>query len=136
MSEKIYISWEHYTRLIDKVITENNLSQYQYIYGIPRGGLIVALLLSYKTNMPLIYDYQIISNEHRSKVLVVDDIVDSGMTRSQFMNNKFACLHLKPWARPKPDFFARLTKDWIVYPWEEEYYDEPKEDPKVKKVTC
>jgi hypoxanthine phosphoribosyltransferase len=31
---------------------------------------------------------------------------------------KVATLHIKPWSKFMPDFFARSTDAWVVYPWE------------------
>jgi len=61
-------------------------------------------------------------------VLVVDEVVDTGESMevvkkylSVFKpkSMKFAVLHIKPWAKAKPDHFVEETKAWIVYPWEE-----------------
>jgi uncharacterized protein len=65
-------------------------------------------------------------------VLVVDDVWDSGRTAMAVMNRvrmaggnpELAVLHYKPRAsrfpEHEPDFYAELTDDWIVYPWDDE----------------
>ena len=46
------------------------------IYGVPRGGLVVAVALSHLLDLPMITDVGLVS----SSTLVVDDISDSGTT--------------------------------------------------------
>jgi hypothetical protein len=66
------------------------------------------------------------------RVLIVDDVWDSGRTamavrqRVQLSGGKadVAVLHYKPRAscfpNDRPDYFAEVTDDWIVYPWDDE----------------
>ncbi|MCD6464547.1 phosphoribosyltransferase [Candidatus Woesearchaeota archaeon] len=62
------------------------------------------------------------------KVLVVDDIADTGDTLKFIekylkakgaLTVKTATLHVKPKiCKHKPDYYAKPTNAWIVYPWE------------------
>lgn len=84
------------------------------IYGVPRGGLPVAIAIGERLGLELT------DNPDQEKVLVVDDLVDSGITMKRFPNNRFACLHVKPHS-PRPNFFAReIPNEWIKYFWEAE----------------
>jgi adenine/guanine phosphoribosyltransferase-like PRPP-binding protein len=65
---KVYCNKEHYTKNID------------YIYGIPRGGLIPATILSYKFNIPLFQFSNTDKNRSNKTICLVDDILDSGKT--------------------------------------------------------
>ena len=47
------------------------------IYGIPRGGLCLAVALSHKLNIELL-------KEPRNNILIVDDIYDSGETLHRY----------------------------------------------------
>lgn len=65
-------------------------------------------------------------------VLVVDDVWDSGRTAVAVRDRvrvaggrpHIAVLHYKPRASrfpdDQPDYFAEITDDWIVYPWDDE----------------
>jgi uncharacterized protein len=65
-------------------------------------------------------------------ILVVDDVWDSGRTAMAVLQRirvaggrpELAVLHYKPRASRFPDhcpdFYAELTDDWIVYPWDDE----------------
>ena len=63
------------------------------------------------------------------KVLILDDVADSGPTLKKALTLvkthqpqmiTTAALHYKPRSRVKPDIFARQIDNdvWIVYPWE------------------
>jgi len=66
-------------------------------------------------------------------ILIIDDVWDSGRTamsvkervRAAGGNAELAVLHYKPRASTfpddRPDYFAELTDDWIVYPWDDEW---------------
>jgi hypoxanthine phosphoribosyltransferase len=67
-------------------------------------------------------------------ILVVDDVWDSGRTivavreRLNVVNCTYqvAVLHYKParsrYRDDRPDFFAEITEDWLVYPWDRERF--------------
>jgi hypoxanthine phosphoribosyltransferase len=117
--EKIYISWDEIENAVESLAHQIRTSSFKpsYIKGIQRGGLIPAVLLSHKLNIPLITN-GILDNS----VLVIDDICDSGKTI--FETQKYKCftatIHHKQSAITKPDFYYSLVPEdkWIVYPWE------------------
>ena len=125
--EKIYYNWYDIETAVDRLayqIKTSNL-EISYIKGLQRGGLIPAVLLSHKLNIPMVSN-GVLDNS----VLVVDDICDSGETfaeiSKQYPNNKFACLHFKPHTSCfNPDLAASIFPfdDWIVYPWERDDSD-------------
>ena len=112
---KRYISWEEVETLVN-ILHDNILEsgkKFDTIKGLPRGGLIPAVILSHKSG---------ISYASHGLPLVVDDICDSGKTLKtiQFPT---AVLHYKPHTSIiEPTFYACKfeSDDWIVYPWENE----------------
>lgn len=71
-------------------------------------------------------------------VLIVDDVWDSGQTavtvRSRVAevarSAAVAVLHYKPGSsrygdRETPDYYAEMTDDWIIYPWDQDDKDNP-----------
>ncbi len=61
------------------------------------------------------------------KVLVVDEVADTGkslqlikqhLQKEGAVEVKIAAVYLKPWSIIKPDYYARETSRWIVFPWE------------------
>ena len=59
------------------------------------------------------------------KVLVVDDVSDSGRTLAKVVDLvgewgsevKTVCLYTKPRTIKEPDFELRRTDKWITFPW-------------------
>lgn len=89
------------------------------IYGVPRGGLIPAVILSNLTGLPLFCSTDTIDK----KVLVVDDIIDTGRTAERMIRKgavTFAALYVSPKSSIKPSFYANVHNDnnWLIFPWE------------------
>ena len=66
-------------------------------------------------------------NVEALRVLVVDDIVDTGATlkvavdhvRSKgAMEVKSAAPYVKPWSAFKPDYYVKVVDKWVVFPYE------------------
>jgi len=121
--EKFYVTWDEVEKLVDLLSRQikGSLHPVKYIFGLQRGGLIPAVMLSHKLGIPMTQDLT------RQNILIVDDICDSGETFKEFFleypNSIFACLHFKPHTSDfNPDFSANkfFLDDWIVYPWERE----------------
>jgi hypoxanthine phosphoribosyltransferase len=61
------------------------------------------------------------------KILVVDEVADTGkslkMVRKHIVQEgaketRTVTVYYKPWSIVRPDYFAKETSDWIVFPWE------------------
>lgn len=105
--------------VLSKNILHNNpFQKFDSIYGIPRGGLVPAVILSHKFNAPLILDPKLITKD----TLVVDDISDSGQTFLEI--SKESCTTLSLFKRHSskfcPNYFGIVVYDdrWIQFPWE------------------
>lgn len=123
MTEELY-TWKEFDKdcqQIVKWIKEKKL-KFRNVYGIPRGGLILAVRLSHLLDIPL----AIHRTSIHSTTLIVDDISDTGKTlkelfesNNNFKNNKVATIFYKKDSVFKPDYYLRIKKDkWIHYPWE------------------
>ena len=85
------------------------------IYGVPRGGLILAVKLSYFYNIPMIFDKEKITD----KTMIVDDIADTGKTLKPFDTKFIVTLYYKKGSMVAPDVWVREKTDkWIDFPWE------------------
>ena len=130
------LSWSQIDSMVndisDKIIKSGK--KYESIYGIPRGGLILAVLLSHKLNIPIIFDDNCIN----STVLLVDDILDSGNTVKDLIVNNYsfkidiAVLVVNEKSVVKPDYFGINNSQnvWITFPWEAGITDG------VSKINC
>jgi len=95
-----------------------------YVVGIPRGGLIPAVMISHQSGIPLITLDKLESLEGipKEQVAIVDDISDSGITLAPFLTqgytvvtlcHKFTC----PVEVSNFKFQVQDT-DWVLFPWE------------------
>lgn len=122
---KKFITWGDINDAVERLAINivNSKIKITAIGGLPRGGLIPAVMLSHKMNIPFVsqaYLAQVPGN-----ILIVDDICDTGKTlkRFKFESNIYtATLHYKTSAEYEPHFWWRLApeNEWIVYPWERE----------------
>lgn len=122
MENKVFVTWKEIENYIDKVIEDLNNKGIKPsgVYGIPRGGLIFAVLLSYKMDIPLL-------NAPFNGCVVIDDIADSGRTLlhytkndTQFNKYYITTMYYHNRSLVQPDFYLYEKKDKrIVYPYEE-----------------
>jgi uncharacterized protein len=114
IGNKMYLSWDDINVLVEDLCNTVATSgvQVKSITGIKRGGLIPAVMVSHKLNIPYV-------DRINKDTLVVDDICDTGETLKKSIAMYTATLHYKPTAGFTPDFYAKeVGSDWIVYPWE------------------
>lgn len=61
------------------------------------------------------------------RVLIMDDVADTGRSLELVRNHvlehkadevKVATIYYKPWSIIKPDYYIRVTRRWIIFPWE------------------
>lgn len=92
------------------------------VFGIPRGGLIPAVMISHALNIPLLM-------APVEGCLIVDDICDSGESLIHYVKDSsgtgkkkyhIATIYYKEGAVVTPDLFLYTKKDntWLVFPWE------------------
>lgn len=99
------LTWNDIDTLAEEVVRRVPQS-IERIYGVPRGGYFAALAL--KGKRPL----EIVGSPDNADA-IVDDIIDSGVTRDKFQ-----------WDYPHKPFFALVDKQkqpglgWVVFPWE------------------
>ena len=113
---KIPLDWEEIDRLVnvlcEKIVTQ--IPSIDSVMGLPRGGLIPAVMVSHRLGLPLVT----LPEPH---TLVIDDIADSGVTLTNTPGIYTAVLHYKPHTSVfKPDLYSVEYKgdDFLQYPWE------------------
>ena len=143
-----YIDWDTIYSLCSQIYETIRVDDYKpdLIVGIARGGWVPARILAdffvttstanvkveffhgvYETQEEP-YIVQPVSGETRWKrVLLVDDISDTGNSLKATINHlqsrkvadlRSVCLHIKPWTKQLPNYYAESTDAWVVYPWE------------------
>ena len=114
IGNKIYLSWDDISVLVEDLCDTiaSSGAEIKSITGVKRGGLIPAVMISHKLNIPYV-------DRINKDTLVVDDICDSGETLGNIVAGYTATLHYKKTASFTPDFYSKEVGDeWIVYPWE------------------
>lgn len=137
--KRCFYTWEEFATDVEKITNaiKETGRKFSNIYGIPRGGLTLAVCLSHRLNIPLRehvplteLDF-ILSEFDRSKkeliedcvkqFLIVDDIADTGATLKKYQDNGFFIITLFKHNQSvvEPDIWIRKKEDsWIVFPWE------------------
>lgn len=110
-------------RIIVEMLESIAIDQtFEYVYGVPRGGVKLAKRISEMTNLSLLGDdvFQRIYPVEKNAILVVDDIIDSGETMNKFVPENFVSIHTKP-DSPQGLFSCKIIPDdvWIRYFWED-----------------
>ena len=144
----MYYSFEKYSYDINNLVHQITGSGkfYDYVVGIVRGGAIPAVCLSHRLGIPMrtvswstfhndqMREYALdIAEDIASgkKILLVDDILDSGRTMKELLkdwecnrdNIGVAVLIYNTQQELRPDFYGRsinrdTEKDWISFWWE------------------
>lgn len=129
---KRYVKWFEVKQYIDNLVERLKTDEYFHleecpgIFTFPRGGFILATLLSYKLDLP------ILSNPAKN-CIIIDDIIDTGITMKKYSdlaNDKnyfITAMFMKDNQLEEEaeyqcfaDYFEFIKKDeWIVYPWED-----------------
>ncbi len=124
------IGWERYDRLIEilaRKLRRKPQVRYGTIAGVPSGGLVPAVSLSHRLGGECVT-----ADLGRQDVdIVVDDILDSGLTYRQVFGGKghvkrapvyFAvlCIKRSQLRRYSNTIHATVVEDdvWVVFPWE------------------
>ena len=147
------VSWDQFHRDARALAWRLSASgPFNAVVCITRGGLVPAAIVSRELGIRLIetvciasyHDYQTqgglqviksISESVRAreggKVLVVDDLVDTGKTvqvvRDMLPDAHYATVYAKPLGRPLVDtFITEVSQDtWIYFPWDLGYSFQP-----------
>ena len=121
--DRRYLNWNDIDRAVNRIVASINSSEIKInaVGGLPRGGLIPAVMLSHRLGIPFVSQAQIQTTI--GNILIVDDICDSGKTLKKFKfeeNVYTATLHWKQSAEYQPHYFWEIAyeNEWIVYPWE------------------
>ena len=140
--------WDHIYELLIELALQIKHSSFKadLIVGVSRGGWAPGRVLSDllenahtanikvefyvglgKTTRKPVITQPITEDISGKKVLVVDDVSDTGESLKVAVDHvlekgvseaKTVTIYFKPHSSFKPDFFASMTADWIIFPWE------------------
>jgi xanthine phosphoribosyltransferase len=143
--EKLYYSYELFKKDTQVLVDKCRDFEPEILLAVARGGLTLAHLMAQAMDMRNLYTLNSIHYEgelkldtfnifnipdvsHAKRVLIVDDIVDSGETMREILkvlNERFpnvefklATLFYKKTAVLRPDYCVREANEWIDFFWE------------------
>ena len=151
LQQKEILTWEGFgvaSRELAQTIADDGYEP-EIIIAVARGGLVAAGALSYALGVklsdainvesytdvhttlpdPILLEPMLdVASISGRKLLVVDDVADSGRTmklvleilREQGAEVRSAVLYEKSVSVVKPDYTWRHTDEWIVFPWSAE----------------
>lgn len=111
-----YLTFGIYADQIGNQI-EKECVQYNGVYGLPRGGLPLAVHLAHRLEVQYL-------DAPQEGCLIVDDISDSGNTLhaivNQFKNVDVATIFYKENSLVIPTYSGKVVGEetWVVFPWE------------------
>jgi len=154
LPEKAFpVSWDQFHRDCRALAWRlNGAGPFESLVCITRGGLVPAAIVARELGLRVIDTICVVSygefrqlddlkvlkdvastvqNADHKKVLVVDDLVDTGKTaqliRSKLPDAHIATVYAKPKGRPQVDtFVTEVSQDtWIYFPWDLGYSFQP-----------
>ena len=143
--EKVYYSYEMFKNDVNILSSKINDFNPEVVLAVARGGLTLGHFICNTINNRNLFSINSISYDNQiqlssvevfnipdlsayKKIVIVDDIVDSGKTLLKvidILNDKFpnldikiASIYYKDGALLKPDFYIRNADCWIDFFWE------------------
>ena len=124
-----YFTWSEFDNSVEHISNKCKFLEFSGIYGVPRGGLCLAVALSHKLKINLI-------SEPIKNSLIVDDIYETGYTLNTFKDIEGAMFFVL-FSKIKPTWWNTVFKseksEWIVFPWENTSNSQSDRDEYIKK---
>ena len=121
---KLYLSWKWVDDQINKIGDKLEGLNLEFVSGIPRGGLIPAVMMSHAYGIKYISysSAKMLPLELRKKTIVIDDISDTGLTMAEADKLGFitSSLSTRIGTKTLPRLTGEIISDdrWLVFPWE------------------
>lgn len=108
------LTWNEVNKFIDELKIHYEDRKFTGVYGIPRGGAVLAVMASHALDIPYL-------GAPCKGCLVIDDISDSGLTllHCREQGYEIATMFYAKGTAVMPNFYTSVKMDdWIVFPWE------------------
>jgi len=124
-----YFTWNDFDKSVVHIANKCRSLEFSGIYGVPRGGLCLAVALSHKLKINLI-------SEPKKNSLILDDVYETGITLNSFKDIEGAMFFVL-FSKIKPTWwntvFISEKSEWIVFPWENPFNLERDRNEYIKK---
>jgi len=124
-----YFTWSEFDKSVEQIAYKWKFKKFSGIYGVPRGGLCLAVALSHKLKIELI-------SEPIKNSLIVDDVYETGLTLSTFKDIEGAVFFVL-FSKIKPTWWNTVLmskkNQWIVFPWENTLNSKSEREEYIKK---
>jgi len=125
---KTFISWSEINELLDVIQKQikDSGEKFEMIAGVTRGGLVPAVMLSHRLDLPMMAittEDAILPISLAKKTLIVDEIYDTGKTIKSLKQvnpmTQFAVLYHNV-GLDQLEFYGKKMRldNWLVFPWE------------------
>ena len=122
-------TWSEFDKSVEHIYNKCKFIEFSGIYGIPRGGLCLAVALSHKLKINLI-------SKPIKNSLIVDDVYETGTTLNTYKNINEAMFFVL-FSKVKPIWWNTVhiseKSEWIVFPWENAANLQSDRDEYIKK---
>ena len=109
-----YFTWNEFDKSVELIANKCKFIDFSGIYGVPRGGLCLAVALSHKLKINLI-------SEPMKNSLIVDDVYETGFTLKHLRHVEGAMFFVL-FSKITPTWWNSVhtseKNEWIVFPWE------------------
>ena len=108
------LNWEEFDACIKSITISCEGKYFTGVYGVPRGGLCLAVALSHSLNIPLL-------KELKRGCLIIDDVYETGLTLNNLSNTPDTTTFV--WfSKVTPLWWNAVettnSDEWLVFPWE------------------
>lgn len=110
-----HLSWQEFDAAVERIVAFGAPPNCSGVYGIPRGGLVLAVALSHRLALPLL-------SAPQPRCLVVDEVAETGRSLEPF--HQLEGVRLVVWiSKIEPRGWQAVetttAADWLVFPWED-----------------
>ena len=108
------LTWQDFELAVEAIVERCQGQRFCGVHGIPRGGLVLAVTLSHRLDLPLLSSAQ-------TGCLLVDDVYETGLTLEPYHQLEH-CTAVVWLSKVEPQWWQAVetteSSEWIVFPWE------------------
>ena len=109
------LSWVEFDQVVQRLAERLSSGSFAGVYGVPRGGLCLAVALSHALERRLLA-------EPKPDALIVDDVYETGRTL-EALHARFPTARCVVWVSKSPPQWwdavvVTNSSEWLLFPWE------------------